>query len=81
MNFDNDTSIQKAMRHFSSFDLARIITHNRDMADRFRRNMNDVCWNFVEDSLEELTRETPEEAYNRFVKEYAAAEDRNEQNR
>jgi hypothetical protein len=35
--------------------------------------MNDVCWHYVEDYLDELEGETPEHTFNRFVKEYAVA--------
>jgi hypothetical protein len=77
MMFENDIAIQKAMRCFSSYDLAKIIIHNRDMADCFRRNMNDVCWNIVEKELNGLTEEMPEQVFNRFVREYTEAEGNN----
>jgi hypothetical protein len=73
MKFDDDVAIQKAMRHFSSCALARIIMHKRGMADCFRRNMNNICWHIVENELAELEGETPEHTFNRFVKEYALA--------
>jgi hypothetical protein len=73
MKFENDIAIQKAMRHFSSYDLAKIIIHNREMADCFRRNMNEVCWNRIENELDGLTEEMPEQMFNRFVERYTEA--------
>jgi hypothetical protein len=74
MTFSNDIAVQKAMRSFSSLDLARIIMYNPDMKECFKRNMNDVCWNFVNNFLEELDKESPAEAFCRFVVEYKAEE-------
>jgi hypothetical protein len=78
MKFENDRAIQKAMRQFSSNALAKIIIHNRDMTDCFQRNMNEICWHFVENELNELTEETPEQVFNRFEREYAKAESEND---
>jgi hypothetical protein len=72
--FDNNDALQKAMRWFSSYDLAKIIVHRPDMADCFRRNMNEVCWNIVEKELNGLTEEAPWQVFNRFLKAYADAE-------
>jgi hypothetical protein len=69
--FENDIAVQKAMRRFSSASLAKVILHKRETNNAFKRNMVEGCWAEIQDWLDdEEFCETPESAFERFVKEY-----------
>jgi hypothetical protein len=76
VKFDNDVAVQKAMRHFSSAELAKVVLHDPETKDALKRNMNETCWGIIQEYLDNYEFcETPEETLNRFVKEYRAAEE------
>jgi hypothetical protein len=69
--FENDVAIQKAMRHFSSADLAKVVLHAQETGDAFKRNMMEASWRPIQEFLDDREFcETPEEAYERFAERY-----------
>jgi hypothetical protein len=72
MKFENDIVIQKTMRHFSSYELAKIILHDPETREGFKRNMVEGCWKPIQQYLDDREFcETPQQAFERFINEYA----------
>jgi hypothetical protein len=71
VKFENDIAIQKAMRRFSSVDLAKVILHALETKDGFKRNMMEASRRLIQGFLDDLEFcETPEATFKRFVKQY-----------
>jgi hypothetical protein len=71
VKFENDIAIQKAMRWFSTHALAKVILHAPETGDAFERNMMGASWRLIQEFLDDREFcETPQAAFERFVKQY-----------
>jgi hypothetical protein len=76
MNFDDNAAVQIAMRAFYSESLAKVVLYSPETRDALKRNMNKICWSVIQEYLDNFNFcETPEEAFQRFVREYQAAKE------
>jgi hypothetical protein len=73
--FEDDIAIMKAMRNFSSASLAKVVLYDQKTRAVFKRNMVKGCWKPIEEYLNDHDFcETPQQAFERFAKEYKVYE-------